>query len=149
EIEAEIDNIRAAWSWAVEQFMVEMIDKAVHPLYQFYAIQSRSLEGIGAIENAVHTLDNGDPRTEITLAMALSCLGWLSIRTGAFEQAKAALERSWLLYSQHGVLPEPGRGLDPRMALGYPYLLGHINANVAEQLVHDAFRDHTLRGDLY
>jgi tetratricopeptide (TPR) repeat protein len=149
EIEAEIDNIRAAWSWAVGHSGVEVIDQAVHPLFQFCRIQSRLLEAIGAFENAVHALDNGDPRTEISLAKVLCGLGFMCMRIGAFERSKIALERSWLLYSQHGVLPEPGRGPDPRLPLAYDYLYWDINVNLAEQLANDAFRDHTLRGDHY
>jgi len=149
EIEAEIDNIRAAWSWAIEHSMLEAIDQSVHPLFQFYAIQSRSLEGIRAFENAVHTLDNGDPRTEIFLAKVLCGIGYMCNRAGASERAEAAAKRSCLLYSQHGVLPEPGRGMDARIVLGYAYVYWDINLNIAEELAHDAFRDHTLRGDRY
>jgi predicted ATPase/DNA-binding CsgD family transcriptional regulator len=149
EIEAEIDNIRAAWLWAVEHSNVEAVDQSRYALFQFYRFQSRSLEAIGAFENAVHTLDNGDPRTEISLANVISDLGFMYMHVGAFERAKSALERGWLLYSQHGVLPEPGRGVDPRMALGYAYVFGDLNINLAEQIAHDALRDHTLRGDQF
>ena len=140
EIEAEIDNIRAAWSWAIEHSRVKAIDQLLHPLFQFYAIQNRSLEGIGTFEKAVHTLDTGDPRTEISLARVLCGFGFMCIRRGAFEQGKAALERSRLLYSQHGVLPEPGRGPDPRILLGYAYVYGDINVNIADQFAQDALR---------
>jgi predicted ATPase/DNA-binding CsgD family transcriptional regulator len=149
EIEADIDNIRAAWSWAVEHSRIEVIDQSQYGLFRFYAIQSRSLEGIGAFENAVHTLDSGDPRREISLANVLSVLGYMYLLLGAFERGKSALERSWLLYSQHGVLPEPGRGFDPRIALGYAYIYGDNNINLAEQIAHDFFRDYTLRGDQF
>jgi predicted ATPase/DNA-binding CsgD family transcriptional regulator/transcriptional regulator with XRE-family HTH domain len=147
EIEDEIDNIRAAWSWAVEHSMLEAIDRSEYSLFQFYLIQSRSLEGIGAFENAIPILDNGDPRTEISLAKVLCDLGYLCMVVGAFERAKAALEHSWQLYSQHGVLPEPGRGQDPRIVLSFAYVYGDTNVNMAEQLLQDALRDHTLRGD--
>ncbi len=60
--------------------------------------------------------------------------------------AQAAFERSWSLYSQHGVLPTPGAASDPRPPLGLAYIrLGNINA--AETLGQDALRDHTLRQD--
>ena len=149
EIEAEIDNVRAACSWMIKHSRVEAIDQSLYPLFQFYAMQNRSLEGILAFERAVHALDNGDPRTEISLARVLCGFGFMCIRRGAFEQGKAALERSRLLYSQHGVLPEPGRGIDPRIPLGYAYVYGNVNVNIAEQLARDAFRDHTLREDRY
>jgi predicted ATPase len=149
EIETEIDNVRSAWSWAVEHSIVEAIDQSAHPLFQFYAIQSRSLEGIGAFEKAARMLDSGDPRMEILLARVLCGLGYMCMRTGAVGRAKTVLERSWQLYVQHDVLPEPGRGQDPRMVLGYAYLYWDNNVNMADQFAHDAFRDHTVRGDLY
>jgi predicted ATPase/DNA-binding CsgD family transcriptional regulator/transcriptional regulator with XRE-family HTH domain len=149
EIEAEIDNIRAAWSWAVEHSIVEAIDQALHPLFQFYAIQSRSLEGMVALEKAAQMLDRREPRMEILLARVLCGLGYMCMRTGAVERAKTALERSWQLYVQYDVLPEPGRGQDPRMVLGYAYLYWDNNVNLADQFAHDAFRDHTVRGDRY
>src|SRR4029079_11972853 len=42
EIEAELDNIRAAWSWVVDHARVEDIEQAQHPLYLFYSFQTRS-----------------------------------------------------------------------------------------------------------
>lgn len=148
EIEADIDNIRAAWSWAVEHSRVEAIDQSQHPLFVFYSFQSRLLEGTDAFEKAVHMLDNGDPRTEICLAKVLCDFGWMRVRMGSLEQAKAVSERSWLLYSKHGVLPSPGQGSDPRMPLGIAYLR-QGNFSAAEMLGQDVLRDHTLREDRF
>ncbi len=149
EIESEIDNIRAAWSWALEHSRVEDIDQAQHALAMFFAIQSRFLEGRDAFEKAVQMLDDGDPRTELALARVLCSLGAMCIRGGALEKAKAALERSWQLYSRHGVLPELGQGWDPRIVLAYASILLGSNISVVEQFVHEAVQDHTLRGDRF
>ena len=146
EIEAEIDNIRAAWSWAVEHSRIEAIDLLEYTLAGFYAFQSRLLEGANAFETAARMLDNGDPRTEICLAKVLYSLGWMCNNNGAFEKAQAAFEQSWQLYSQNGVLLASGRRRDPRIMLGFIYFrLGNISA--AETLGQDAFRDHRLRED--
>jgi predicted ATPase/DNA-binding SARP family transcriptional activator len=50
EISVEIENVRAGWSWAVTQLVVDpspaiALDEALTPLYDFYQIQSRYLEG--------------------------------------------------------------------------------------------------------
>jgi tetratricopeptide (TPR) repeat protein len=148
EIEAAIDNIRAAWLWAVERSRVKDIDRSQHPLYLFYNFQSRYSEGIDAFEKAVQILDSGDPETEISLARLLASLGTMYFRRGAFEQAKAALERSWQSYSNRGVLPAPGQPC-PRIVLGFTYILLDSNIKAAEQLGQDAFRDHTLREDRF
>ena len=149
EIEADIDNIRAAWSWAVEHSRVEAIDQSQHALLVFYAIQSRHLEGMGAFEKAARMLDNGDPHTEILLARALCSLGGMCSRGGALEKAREALERSWQLYVQHDALPIPGQGLDPRVMLAYIYLYQGSNISMVEQLLGEALQDLTLREDRY
>src|SRR5258708_34528409 len=122
EIEADLDNIRSAWSWAVEHSQVEAIDQASHPLRQFCQMQSRFLEGTDAFEKAIQMLDNGDPRTEISLAKLLCDFGWMCMRREALAQAKTALERSWLLYSQHAILPTPGNETTPPAPLGLTHL---------------------------
>ena len=42
EIEAELDNIRAAWSWAVEHSRIEDIEQAQHPLFCFMQFKAAS-----------------------------------------------------------------------------------------------------------
>jgi tetratricopeptide (TPR) repeat protein len=148
EIEADLDNIRSSWLWAVDHSRVEDIAKSEHPLVLFYQFQSRFLEGADAFEKAAHALDNAESRTEISLAKVLCSQGWMHIRLGAIEKAKAALERSWLLYSQHAVLPSPGRGSDPRTPLGLVYILMG-NFVGAEKLGQDALEDHALRQDRF
>ena len=148
EIEAELANICAAWQWAVERSQVESIDQASHPLRQFCQMQSRFLEGIDAFEKAIRMLDNGDPRTEMSLAKLLCDFGWMCMRREALAQAKAALERSWLLYSQHDVLPTPGKGTDPRVPLGITYLR-QGNFGAAETMGRDALQDHAQREDRF
>ncbi len=93
-------------------------------------------------------LDNGDPRTEIPLAKVLCDLGSMCVRAGALERARAALERSWLLYSQRAVLPAPRKGWDPRVPLSMTYIrLGNFSAG--ETLGQDVFRDLMLREDRF
>ena len=147
EIEAEIDNIRAAWSWAVEHSRVEAIAQSEHALVLFCQMKCRFFEGIEAFEKALPVLDNGDPRTEISLAELLCGLGSMYIRVGALMQGKAVVERSWQLYTQHGVLPALGHAFDPRVVLVYAHIYLGSNINVVEQLVWEAIQDHMLRED--
>jgi len=146
EIEADIGNIRAAWSWSVDHAIVENINKLEEPLFQFYSIRGIFLEGIEAFERAVQMLDNGDRQTGLSLAKVLCDLGTLYLRAGELERARATLERSWLLYSQRSERPALGAGWDPRLPLGATYL-GLGNVDLAVTLGQDAYREHTLRED--
>ncbi len=148
EIEAEIDNVRAAWSWAAEHSGIEVIEQAEHPLLLFYTIQSRFLEGADAFAKALELLDIGDPRTELLLAKVLCNLGWTYLRQGELDRAKLALGRSWQLYVQHDILPPPTKGSDPRVPLGLANLL-QGNISTAETLNQNAVRDHTPRKDAF
>ena len=51
-VEAEIDNIRAAWQWAIELAKVTDIQKADETLDMFFQFQGRYLEGVTAFERA-------------------------------------------------------------------------------------------------
>ncbi len=148
EIEADLDNIRAAWAWAVEHSRVEAIEQAQYALFMFSAIHSRYAEAKSAFEKAAQMLDNGDPRTEFLLARVLCSLGGMCSRGGALEQAESTLERSWRLFAQHADLSAPGHD-DPRVLLAYVYLLQGRNINKVEQLVREALQDHTLREDYF
>jgi predicted ATPase/DNA-binding CsgD family transcriptional regulator len=144
EIEAELDNTRAAWSWTIEYSRFEKIEQAVYPLALFFSFQSRYVEGIDALEKAVQRLDNGDLRAEICQARVLEALGWLCINGGVFEKAQGALERCCQIYSRRDDLPVPRE--DPRLALSYLYLR-QGNFSAAETFCQDALRVYTLRAD--
>jgi predicted ATPase/DNA-binding SARP family transcriptional activator len=45
ELEAELDNIRAAWWWALEHQEFELIDGALEPFSLFFTLRGRSREG--------------------------------------------------------------------------------------------------------
>jgi len=147
EIEAEIDNIRGAWNWAVECSGVEAIEQAQYSLRVFCSVQSRFLEGMGAFEKAVRMLDKGDPSTEFLLAKVLCSLGAMCSRGGALEKAQAVLERSCRLYTRHADLTTPAQGYDPRILLAYVDVFLGSNINVAEQMVREALDDNTRRDD--
>ncbi len=55
-IEAEIDNIRVAWSWAVEQGKLREIDLAMEGLCEFHRIRGRLIEATEIFIPAARTL---------------------------------------------------------------------------------------------
>ena len=148
EIEAELENVRAAWQWAVEQVRVEEIQKSSHTLMAFYQFQSRFLEAAKAFEKARHSLDTQAPSRQeaLTLAEVLTNLGWFYIRLGRFEEAKEVLEQSHASYVRFSAAPPPGMGTDPLTPLA---TLADMQGDYAEaaKLGEQARRAHEARAD--
>ncbi|UCC64798.1 MAG: tetratricopeptide repeat protein, partial [Anaerolineae bacterium] len=61
EIDADIDNMRAAWEWAARQGQVSQLDQAMDGLCLFYWQRYRPLEGIAACQLAAEVLAQADP----------------------------------------------------------------------------------------
>ena len=120
EIAIELENVRAAWGWAVQQASVTNIQKVTFTFYIFCDTQSRFQEGTDALEKAAASLESAEPSSQRDLALAilLVYLGWLYIRLGQLEKAKVALERSQTIFNDLGVPAPPGLGTDPLTGLG-------------------------------
>lgn len=120
EIEAELENIRAAWQWAVVQAKLREISRSAHVLLMFYQLKSRYREGLDAFTQALTSLQQ-QPSTEArekVRAVLLLDQGWLYIRLGQLPEAKAVLEQSRALYAHLNLSPPPGHSSDPLIALG-------------------------------
>lgn len=148
EIEAELENIRAAWLWAVEAGKIVEILRSVLPLKVFYHFTSRFLEAATAFEKAVLCLESKTPGREQGLALAntLVSQGWFCIRLGKFEQAQAVLERGRAIFEALGSPPEPEMGTDPLTPLA---ILANIRGDYAAavELGELARRTSEARGD--
>jgi predicted ATPase/DNA-binding CsgD family transcriptional regulator len=119
EIEVELDNVRAAWHWALETYKVTEIVRSLQTLGRFDQFRSRYREGAAMFEQAVRALERESPTSEqqTALILLLVYLGWLYIRLGQLEQAQAALLRCQALYAALDLLPLPGISTDPDTAL--------------------------------
>ncbi len=131
EIGAELENVRAAWQWAIEHTAEKEIQKLAYPFSVFCHFQSRFLEAADIFEKAAHRLSAHEPegRRGLGLAEVLVQQGWFFIRLGRFKTAMAALEQSWALYTRLGASPKPGMGTDPRTPLA---ILAVIRGDYAE-----------------
>ena len=112
EIRAELENIRAAWQWAIKRGRVHDIHKANYPFFLFFNAQGRYVEGINAFEKAIQALDGAtaDEQTAATLAALQCALAWLTLRLGRLEQAKTLLEHSRAIFQRLSIAPQSGMG---------------------------------------
>ncbi|MCL4294601.1 MAG: tetratricopeptide repeat protein [Anaerolineae bacterium] len=148
EIAADLENIRAAWEWAVQQADVTQLQKAAFAYYQFCDAQSRFREGAEALEKGVSAVSKAEPspQRDLTLALLLVELGWKYIRLGRLAETKEILERSRAILAELGVPPPPGFANDPLIALG---VLANIGGDYAEaaRFGEEACRLSESRGD--
>ena len=153
EIAGEIENVRAAWHYALDHARIADVQRAAYTFYLFHDFRSRYREGADLFEQALQQLDTQSsqppPATDPgpTLAELLVCLGWLSIRLGELQQARAVLERSQALLARLAVAPRPGPGTDPLVALG---VLANVLGDYpqAARLGEEARRRHEVHADL-
>ncbi len=95
ELDAELDNIRAAWTWATKSRDAERLRRAAETLAIFYDFRGRYLEGLRALQPAIDALQQQEqtPGVESTLAILLACQGGLLIRLGRLDEAEDVAER--------------------------------------------------------
>jgi DNA-binding NarL/FixJ family response regulator len=75
EIDAEIDNVRAAWQWAAGQALGTEIRKAMGSLLLYYQARSRMEEGAAAFDRAIRSFET---RGGLLLAELCAHGGWFS-----------------------------------------------------------------------
>jgi predicted ATPase/DNA-binding CsgD family transcriptional regulator len=120
EMEAELENLRAGWQWAIDRVKVEALKVSAPSLSLFYQFQSRYLEGANAFGRATQMLSQAPGSVENGLARAvlLTEQAWFLIRLGRLEEAEAAAEQSRELYRRLDLPLVPGYATDPLMTLG-------------------------------
>jgi tetratricopeptide (TPR) repeat protein len=133
ELRAEIDNARAAWSWAVEATRVAHLVQALDGLCRFYEWQGRCQDGEAACKAAVEKLSPTSASVE-ELRTLVKTLTWQA----AFSRALGRTERaSQLLQESLGLLRRPElEGQDTRAEEAFAQLemgqIAHILRTRAE-----------------
>ncbi len=115
EIEAELENVRAAWQWTIQHGQVSAIQKLTQTFMVFCYYQSRYLEAANTFAQAKEVLMAQSPtkQTELVLANVLVRIGWMNIPMGNFEAAQAALIQSQALLDRWEAVPLNHSGTDP------------------------------------
>jgi predicted ATPase/DNA-binding CsgD family transcriptional regulator len=135
EIEAELDNIRAAWQWAVDHARTEELKETVYVLGLCWQFKARYAEAATALEGAARSLEEVEATDEIelTLAGVLVEMAWFHIRLGRLEDAQDALSKCQSIFARRGNAPALGLATDPRLALG---VIATIKGEYAEAARH-------------
>jgi predicted ATPase/Flp pilus assembly protein TadD len=105
-----MDNIRAAWQWAVANRQIKLLRPVVEALAQFLVLTSNGREGEETFAHALHFLRQeaaDDPESLIVQSLLASHLAWFQIGSG---KNQAALEN----VTNALALAEQGRDLSSR-----------------------------------
>jgi predicted ATPase len=100
ELTAEMDNLRAAWDWAVTHGEFASIEQTMRTLWWFYDTRGWFHEGLDTLGRAVAALETAighappDRTDQVALGHLLATRAWFAYRLAHYEQARAMLERS-------------------------------------------------------
>ena len=101
EIDADIDNIRQAWRWAVGHGQVRNAQKPIRGLWCFYEIRGWFQEAEASfgwiaeeLARTVVETEKADSGAAVLAAYARAQQGWFCLRRGGFEEAQRLLQSS-------------------------------------------------------
>ncbi len=147
ELVGELDNVRAAWAWALERENFSALAPAVRALGWFFEVSGFIHEGIGHFEPLARALQtkHDTPTRQRVLGQTLSQQALLCFRTGNFERATALLKRALDVLRPLGeetLLPD---------ALIYLAVITHLNGDVerAQSLFEEALIYAQTDGDAW
>jgi predicted ATPase/DNA-binding XRE family transcriptional regulator len=99
QLTGEIDNIRAAWAWAIEHRKIDLLERAGRGFGWYYEITGLYREGIEQLELLAGLLRSGpqDEQCCRVLGLALIHQALLNFRKGEFDHARQLYDESILL----------------------------------------------------
>jgi DNA-binding CsgD family transcriptional regulator len=95
-LSVEVDQLRAAWSWAVVAGDAAALRAAAPALFHFYDMRSWFQEGASAFQSASEALSSrrDDPSVAAIYGALLARWGWFTFHLGQQREARALLELS-------------------------------------------------------
>jgi DNA-binding SARP family transcriptional activator/predicted ATPase len=114
EIEADIENVRVAWRWAVEHDKTPQIAAALGGLFHFYDMRSWFQEGEQVFREAARRLRAMPTSREhaITVARLQARAGWFAFHLGQHEESVRLLQDSLVRLRQQGAEAETAFNLN-------------------------------------
>lgn len=147
EMEADIENIRLAWQWAVARRNKDNLAAALHSLFHLYDTRSRFLEGEQLFREAAlrFSKDTADETDRITLARLQARQGWFTFHLGQHEESLGLLQDA-LAY-----LREQGNSNETAFCLNYlGAVMRHQNRYAkAHAYLQEALQIAQTSGDRY
>jgi tetratricopeptide (TPR) repeat protein len=97
-----IENIRAAWNWAIERSKIAEIDKLIGGFYSYYDLHAWFREGELTFRSAAESLQAKKSISEVTpvYAKALARHGSCFYRLGSYEKARKLLQESLSIFRE-------------------------------------------------
>ncbi len=106
EVGNEVENVRLAWQWAVQEGDVKVLSQALGPLFLFYEFRGWFQEGEKAIRDALvpvrKSAERGDEQARRLLARLLIYLASFSRYLGDPQRGRALLEEGMALARRLG-----------------------------------------------
>jgi predicted ATPase/transcriptional regulator with XRE-family HTH domain len=117
ELTDEIDNVRAAWAWAVKRGSFVLLGQALRCFGWLYEMRGWFSEGIEQVELVVQASRTraGDEGRQTVLGQALAQQGLLLFRQGQFVRAQTLFEESLAILRPTG---DPALLVDPLIFSG-------------------------------
>jgi predicted ATPase/Tfp pilus assembly protein PilF len=105
EIGEEIDNVRAAWIWAVEKGNINALDRCFDSLWRFYIVRGWYQDGEEMFGQATEKLEGSleeiGGEKEIIFGNILERHGVFSLQLGHYDKAEELLQRSIRIFRKH------------------------------------------------
>ncbi|MFP4345147.1 MAG: ATP-binding protein [Anaerolineales bacterium] len=101
-----LEDVRAAWSWAVQQGEVTLVEQGLHGLALFFTLSGRNREGIPLFESALATLEPLDaPETAALRGWLLAYVASLATHANGDERAKSLAEAALVFNRRLDMVP--------------------------------------------
>ncbi|MDX1615941.1 MAG: BTAD domain-containing putative transcriptional regulator [Candidatus Promineifilaceae bacterium] len=124
EMNAELDNVRAAWEWCLAQHRVKDIWRSGTTFLLVHFYDSRYEEAAAdTARTAAWASEIAGERAELVRASALNFLAYCQIRLGYISEARASALESKEIYSRLNKEPPYGYGTDSTFPLALVALI--------------------------
>ena len=152
EIDTEIDNVRAAWSWAAAHGELDIIGEMLDGIMLFYDLWNRASEARTMVTDAIAAAEGialGSSREQYDRKVLLGrMLGWrarIDMVLGRLDQAERELNEAQAILARHDVADLLQYGADTRGMLA----TARGRGAEARQLQQKALANARERGDHY